>query len=44
MTLARLTAWTLLAAIGFALVHKPATAQDPPLPSKKSDATEAANT
>ena len=44
MTLARLTAWTLLAAIGFALVHRPATAQDPPLPSKKSDATEAANT
>jgi hypothetical protein len=44
MTLARLTAWTLLVAIGFALVHRPATAQDPPLPNKKGDALEAVNT
>lgn len=44
MTLARLIAWTLFAALGFGLVHRPVTAQDPPLPTKKSDATEAANT
>jgi hypothetical protein len=40
MTLERLTAWTMLAAAGFALVHRPATAQDPPFPSKKFDAVD----
>ena len=44
MTLARLTAWTMLAGVGFALVHRPAAAQDPPLPSKKADALEAVST
>jgi hypothetical protein len=46
MSLARLSAWTLLAAIGFALVHRPATAQDPPLPntSLKFEATDVLNT
>jgi hypothetical protein len=44
MTLARLTAWTLLAAIGFGLVYQPVTAQDPPLPTKKADALEAVST
>ncbi len=45
MTLARLSAWTLLAAIGFGLVYRPVTAQDPPLPSTspRFDATEVLN-
>jgi hypothetical protein len=44
MTLPRLTAWTLLAAAGFGLVRQSATAQDTPLPFKKSEATEKVNT
>jgi len=44
MKFARLSAWTLLAVIGFALVHRPVAAQDPPLPFPKGDALEAVNT
>jgi len=44
MTLSRLCALTLFATAGFGLAHRAATAQDQPLPTKKSAATEAVNT
>lgn len=44
MTLSRLAAWTLLATAGFALVNRAAIAQDPPIPVKSGEATDALNT
>jgi hypothetical protein len=41
MTLSRLAAWTLLAAAGFGLIDRAATAQDTPIPVKSGAAIEA---
>ena len=41
MTLSRLAAWTLLAAAGFALINRAASAQDSPIPVQSGEALDA---